>query len=196
MTMALTMVRQRLTARGDSDRRSGAVALLNAAGLVGIAIASDGILARLVNGIGGVLWFAACWFLIQETRGEVRHRTLVTAAIAGAFLLVVWLRPSDMVWAVVGFSVAGAAVAALASLAPIESALLVPAVWLPVHLSVAIGKAIYRAATGDSAPIRTDPPQTAALVPLVMVIAAGIGGCAVVWWRRRSDPTARSQGGL
>jgi hypothetical protein len=50
-------------------------------------------------------------------------------------------------------------------------ALLVPAIYLPVHLLIGIGRAILR-----NGGVRTDPPPTAAIVPLAMLLAAAAAG--------------------
>jgi hypothetical protein len=49
--------------------------------------------------------------------------------------------------------------------------LLVPAIYLPVHLFIGIGRAILR-----DGGVRTDPPPTAAIVPLAMLLAAAAAG--------------------
>jgi hypothetical protein len=79
------------------------------------------------------------------------------------------------------FLIAGAVVAAVARRQLLEWALLVPALWLPIHLT----RGAVRAILINGGRIRTEPPPTAALLPLVMVVAAAVGGLAVEWWRRR-----------
>ena len=47
---------------------------------------------------------------------------------------------------------------------------LVPSVYLPVHLIIGIGRAVM-----NGAPMRTDPPPTAMILPLMMIVAAAVG---------------------
>ncbi len=91
------------------------------------------------------------------------------AAIAGGFLLGALVRPSGVIEVVVWFVVAGAVVVFAAADRTGAWALLVPAVYLPVHLLIGIGRAILR-----NGGVRTDPPPTAAIVPLAMLLAAAI----------------------
>jgi hypothetical protein len=50
-------------------------------------------------------------------------------------------------------------------------ALLAPAIYLPVHLVIGIGRAMV-----TDGGVRPDPPPTAALVPLAMLLGALVGG--------------------
>jgi hypothetical protein len=59
-------------------------------------------------------------------------------------------------------------------------ALLVPAIYLPVHLLIGIGRAILR-----HGGVRTDPPPTAAIVPLAMLLAAAAAGALAATLVRR-----------
>src|SRR5581483_2849320 len=106
-------------------------------------------------------------------------------ATAIAVVTLVWfVRPVDLVLSVIGFAVAGAVVAVVGRDRPFAWALAVPATWLPVHLLTgAVRGFIFR-----HGQIRTDPPPTAALVPLSMVLAAGAAGAIVAWQlARRAD---------
>ena len=163
----------------------GVVGLVLASLLVGVAIALDGAAARAINGLGGLLWIGAGVVLVVAPRAGRDRSRVVAAAVGTALILALWARPFDLVSAVPGFLAAGALVGWIARERRVKAALLVPALWLPVHLVVAIGKAILRAATDGAAAVRTDPPPTAAVVPLGMVVAAAFGGLVVVWWRER-----------
>jgi hypothetical protein len=172
----------------------GAELLLAAGVIVGAAIALDGSVSRGLNGIAGILWIAAAGSLLREASKRREFRGLLTTTVLYCLALVVAIRPSDFLWAAVGFTAAGAAIALRSSGAPERAALLLPALWLPIHLLVAIGKAVYRSLADQPANVRTDPPPTAALVPLVMIVAAYAGGWLVGWYRARgSKPAATSR---
>ena len=177
--------------RRREDRRDLPLApgtlLVVAAGVVGLAIAADGSLAGLLNGLGGLCWLVAAVALALGVQRERRLQgALVTAGVVLILALVV--RPSDLAAALVGFSLGGAVVALAVGNQPLRWALLVPAAWLPAHLAIAIGRAVV---DGDPR-VRTDPPPTAALVPLAMVLAALAGGLVVV----RSLQATRSRRGI
>jgi hypothetical protein len=74
----------------------------------------------------------------------------------------------------IGFGIAGAAIVFAAGDRTGAWALLAPALYLPVHLMVGIGRAIVRAGG-----VRTEPPPTAAIVPLAIVVAAAVAGGTV-----------------
>ena len=161
------------------------VLLVLAAAIVGLASALDGTAARLLNGVGGLCWLAAAALLARSLR-RARERRLSLAVVAVAVLvLALAVRPSDLPASLVGFSVAGALVAVVARHHPLRWALLVPAAWLPAHLAIAI----LRAFRDGTRTVRTDPPPTAALVPLSMVLAA----LAAAWLvdRRRQAIASR-----
>jgi hypothetical protein len=164
--------------------------LLAAGVVVGFAIALDGAVSRAFNGVAGILWFIAAGALLLESSKRREFWELLITTLLYSFALVIAVRPSDVLWAAIGFTVAGAAVAMRSSRAPERAALLLPALWLPVHLVTAIGKAIYRNLANEPAAIRTDPPPTAAIVPLVMIVAAYVGGWLVARHRERSESSA------
>lgn len=159
--------------------------LLAAGTLVGVAIVLDGAPSRAVNGVAGILWFICAAVLTGAVLQERRGVLVVAAAVAVAFVLVLQVKPSDLVWAAAGFVAGGAIVAAVARDHVERAALVLPALWLPIHLGVAIGRAIYRAVNDLPATVRADPPPTAALVPLTMVVAAYAGGFLVAELRSR-----------
>ncbi len=154
-----------------------------AAVLVGIAIVWDGVGARLLNGVGGVIWIASCVAQIWAVRSDSRRWVLGGAVLVSAVILAVVVRPSDGLIAVLGFGAGGAAIALLATRRRVAWAVLLTAIWLPVHLAVAIASAIVRGLTDSAATIRTDPPPTTAVVPALMVLAAWGAGALVTWIR-------------
>jgi hypothetical protein len=90
------------------------------------------------------------------------------------------VRPSSLPEAVIGFALAGVFVVVAAGDRVGSWALLAPAIYLPVHLAIGIGRAII-----GGGGVRTDPPPTAALVPLSMVLAAAAAGELAAWFVRR-----------
>jgi hypothetical protein len=151
--------------------RIAAAGLLLAAVIVGLAIVVGGTTARLLNPIGAVLWVASGVFLAVSLPRAQRHGLGWVAALAGGFILGALVRPASLVEVIVWFALAGA-VAVIAAGDRIGAwALLVPAIYLPVHLLIGIGRAILR-----DGGVRTDPPPTAAIVPLAMLVAAAAAG--------------------
>ena len=164
--------------------------LIVAAVVVGIAIALDGAIARGINGVAGILWFLAAGLSIRYTLKQPGGWTTFGVTIVVSFVLVLLVKPSDLLWAAIGFTIGGALIALVAKGEHERAALLLPAIWLPTHLLVAIGRVAVRAIRDEPARVRTDPPPTAALVPLAMVIAALIGGMIVAWWLERREQRA------
>lgn len=113
-------------------------------------------------------------------------RRLLGAAAIVAFVLVNLTKPTDPTAAAVGFVLGGAVLALVAAGVQARDVALLPAIWLPMHLLVAASVALAREVRGMPAQVRTDPPPTAAIVPLVMVIAAYLGGLAVIAVRGRT----------
>ena len=102
------------------------------------------------------------------------------AAIAGGFILGALVRPGGLVEVFVWFALAGAVVVLAAADRIGAWALLVPAIYLPVHLLIGIGRAILR-----NGGVRTDPPPTAAIVPMAMLLAAAAAGAVAAALVRR-----------
>jgi hypothetical protein len=73
--------------------------------------------------------------------------------------------------AIAGFAIAGAAIVLLGGDRTGGWALMAPAIYLPVHLAIGIGRAVMRGSE-----LRVAPPPSAALLPLSMVIAALLAG--------------------
>ena len=161
--------------------RLGQALILVAAIVAGLAIIADGPISRALNGFGALLWVASAGILVWSLRREPQATQLLPLAAAGAIVLGILVRPSDLAAAIIGFGLAGAVIGLLAVSRALGWALLVPAIYLPVHLVVAIGRSILAGSTS----VRTEPPPTAPLVPLAMVLAAGIAGIAVSWVRYR-----------
>ena len=151
--------------------RIAAAGLLLAAAIVGLAIAVGGTTARLLNPIGAVLWLASGVFLAISLPSARRQVLGWLAAIAGGFILGALVRPASLDEVVVWFALAGAVAVFAAGDRVGAWALLVPAIYLPVHLLIGIGRAILR-----DGGVRTDPPPTAAVVPLAMLLAAAAAG--------------------
>ncbi len=162
-----------------AGERLGTAGMVAAAGLVGVAIAADGVWARAFNGAGGLLWLGSFALTAWSVRHTSHRGRSAAAAFGSALVLAVAIKPHDPLLALLGFGVAGALVVALGARPAVPWALLVPGAWLPLHLGIAIVRAIARSATEGTAVVRTDPPPTAALVPLVMVTAAMVGGWLV-----------------
>jgi hypothetical protein len=165
--------------------RIGTIALVSATVLVGVSILLDGTLSRLFNGVAGLTWFAAAGLLGLAAWRSSRSWTLWLSVLGLTSLVAFVVTPSAMVPAMIGFGIAGSVIAMLAPNRPVLWAKLVVGLYLPFHIGTAIAKAIYRSATGGEVALRTDPPPTAAMVPLVMLASAVAGSLAVQAWTRR-----------
>lgn len=164
-------------------------ALIAAAAIVGVAIVADGTSSRIANGVGGTLWLVATGGLIWSARQAVRILTVV-ALVTVATLLALVVRPTNLALALVGFGAGGALVASLAPSVPITWSAMLSGLWLPAHIVTSIGRSLL---AGDEARVRTEPPPTAALVPLAIVVGAIVAGAAVDWWKRSNSPPARQR---
>lgn len=166
---------------GSGDWRIGAAGLFLAAAVVGVAIVIGGTAARTLNGVGAILWLVSAGLLAFTLPPPSRRLPGLLAAIASGLLLGAVIRPGTLVEAVIWFVVAGAAVALIAGDRIGVWALLVPAIYLPVHLLIGIGRAVMRGGA-----VRTEPPPTPAILPLVMILAAALGGALAAAYVRRS----------
>lgn len=166
--------------QGLQRRRFGTGMLIVSAVLVGIAIVMDSDAARIINGVGGVLWFVSTAVLIvagAKSRPPVwLWALLAVLTITVAFIVT----PSAAVPTLVGFIPAGFVMATFAPRSKVLWATLVPACYLPAHIGTAVFRSVIREMMGNDAPLRTDPPPTAAIVPLLMVVCALIGGYASI----------------
>ncbi len=155
--------------------------LFLAAAIVGVAIVVGGSMARMLNPIGAVLWVVSGVVLALVVPVAQRPALGWVVTIASGLLLGAVVRPAGLIEAVVAFTIAGAAVVLAAGDKSGGWALLAPALYLPVHLVIGIGRAILR---NDG--VRTEPPPTAAIVPLAMLFAAATAGAlAAALIRRR-----------
>jgi len=177
----MTLRPLRLSRNDPHSWRTAAAGLFLAAAIVGLAIVLDGTTARPLNAIGAVLWLVSAVLLGVSLPPVQRQIPGWISAIAGGFILGALIRPSGLIEVIVWFALAGAVVAFAAGDRVGAWVLLVPAIYLPVHLLIGIGRAILR---NDG--VRTDPPPTAAIVPLAMLLAAAAaGGMAAAMVRRR-----------
>lgn len=158
--------------------RIATATLATATVIVGASIVTEGGLARGLNGLAGLTWFASSAMFAVEGRRRgaagVQWAGILGLTAAVAFLI----RPSDLVLATIGFGGAGLAAGLLARRDPMLWAKMVPAFYLPMHIGTAILKAAGRSVLGMESTIRTEPPPTAAIVPVVMLAAAMLGGWA------------------
>lgn len=174
--------------RGDVVTwRTAAGGLFVAAAIVGLAIVVGGAAARILNPIGAVLWVACGVLLAVSVPAAQRPALGWVVAVGSGFLLGAVVRPAGLIEAVVAFAFAGIAVVLAAGDKSGGWALLAPALYLPVHLAIGIGRAILR-----NGGIRTEPPPTAAIVPLAMLLAAAVAGALAATLIRRSVATKSS----
>lgn len=163
-----------IASRNPDAWRYGAAGLFLAATVVGIAIVAGGSAARALNGIGALIWIASGLILALTLPAPSRRSLGWIAAAAGGLILGGIVRPGTVSEAIVAFGAAGAIVVFAAGDRSGAWALLVPAIYLPVHLVIGIGRSMLR-----ESGVRTDPPPTAAILPLAMIVAAGVAGWLV-----------------
>ena len=167
--------------RGDAWRLA-AFGLVIAAGIVGIAITAGGPTARTLNGIGALIWVGSSVFLALTLPAARRAGIGWIAAVAAGLLLGGVILPGTVELVIACFAVAGAAIVMAAGDRTGAWGFLAPAIYLPVHLIIGIGRAMLR-----EGGMRTDPPPTAAILPLTMILAAAVGaGLAASIVRRNS----------
>ena len=159
--------------------------LLGATIVVGCSIIADGTLSRLLNGVAGVMWFGAAALLVVSGLRLSRRASLWFGLVALTAAVAFIVRPSDMLFAAIGFTLCGAIAQVLAGDGRLIWSVLVPALYLPLHIGAAVIKAVLRSIDGQEAAIRTEPPPTAALVPFLMLLAAILGGMFVQWVRQQ-----------
>ncbi len=167
----------------------GTAGLALGALLVGVAIVMDSDLGRAVNGVGGVLWFAStAWLTVAAVR--TRPPAWLWGVLALVVIVVAFVvKPSAILPAMVGFVPAGALLAAITPRSKLLWAALVPAWYLPAHIGTAVLKSAINSLLGNEASLRTDPPPTAAIVPLLMVACALAGGAIVHYLHERRAGT-------
>ena len=157
--------------------------LVVAAIVVGIAIGMDGDGRRFVNGIGGILWLIGAFLIFtRSVASGVAWRQI--GLVIAVILVLSWLiRPTDPVWAVIGFGWGGVVVGYSGRDLGSKLGAMLGALWLPAHLLIAVVRAGIREVRDQPAALRTDPPPTAVLVPLIMVLAAWIFAALAAEWR-------------
>lgn len=166
----------------ETSLEARATATLAAATVVvGASIVADGDIARALNGLAGVTWFASSAMFVIEGRRRgatmLEWAGIVALTSSVAFLV----KPSDLVLATGGFLLTGFFAGLVMRRDPVFWAKLIPALYLPMHIGTAVLKAAGRSALGLESTIRTEPPPTAAIVPAAMLAAAIAGG----WVARR-----------
>ncbi len=152
------------------------VLLLVAGVVVALSILAGPPLARILNGLGGLLWVVSAVWMLASLRTERRWMPVVAVALAGALVMAVVVRPGTYPEAILGFFVAGGAVALVAGGGDGRWAMLAPALYFPLHIGIAIGRVVL---AGGARGVRTDPPPTEAFVPLSMILAAAVAGVVV-----------------
>jgi len=165
--------------------RIGTGTLVAATVIVGGAIALGNEPGRILNGVGGLTWFASSGLLVLAARKSETYRWqwVATTALTAAVAFVI--KPTDLTLAVIGFGGAGLAIGMAAKADPLLWAKLIPALYLPAHIGTAVLKAAGRSMFGMESSIRSAPPPTAAIVPFVMVAAAIAGGLIASVLRQR-----------
>jgi hypothetical protein len=150
----------------------GIVLLTCSSVLVGAAISADGSIGRLLNGVGAIGWLVSIPVLVNAARREQVPGWIWPLCIGFSAVIAFLVRPSDIVLATVAFSAAGSLVGWNTRPKPAVWGALVAACYLPAHVGAALLKAAGRALFGVEATIRTEPPPTAEIVPLVIVVTA------------------------
>jgi hypothetical protein len=171
----------------ESASFRSAILLIAASLIVALAILADGAAAKTLSGIGGVLWIGSAVILVRSLKSSAHFAKWFAVIFADCLLLVILVKPTNLVWAVIGFGLGSMLIGLLTGAQALNWAPLLPALWLPTHLLVAISRAIVRSIEGSSATVRSDPPPTAALVPFAMVVASLAGAWIVVSLRRRME---------
>lgn len=160
--------------------RAAAGGLVLAAAIVGIAITVGGSAARALNGIGALVWVVSGLLLAVTLPIPERRTVGWIVAIASGLVLGALVRPGSLPEAAAGFFIAGLVIVLAAGDRAGGWAILAPAIYLPVHLLIGIGRGIF-----SERGVRTDPPPTAAIVPLVMILAAAVAGALAAAYLRR-----------
>jgi hypothetical protein len=156
------------------------IGLFIAAAIVAVAIVVGGSSARALNGLGGLLWIASGTLLGLSLPAAPRRTAGWIGALLCGIVLAAVVRPGTVGEATVAFAVAGVIVVFAAGDRSGVWALLAPAIYLPVHLLIGIGRALSQGGA-----MRADPPPTAAVVPLTMLLAAAAGGAIAASMVRR-----------
>jgi hypothetical protein len=157
--------------------------LLAAAVVVGIAIGMNEDSRRIVNGIGGVLWMVGGFLIITRAIAAGVSWRQIGLVLAVILVLSYLIRPTDPVWAAIGFGWGGVVVGYAGGAMGSRLGAMLGALWLPAHLLTAVVRAGIRELRDQPASLRSDPPPTAVVVPMVMVLAAWIFAALAAEWR-------------
>ena len=165
-------------------------ALVVAAVVVGIAIAMDGSGRKAMNGIGGSIWLIAAIVITRATWKAGASRNQMLETIAVILVLSSLIRPSDSLLALIGFGAGGAFLGLVGKSLGSKLGATLGALWFPAHIVIAIARAGIRELRDQPAVVRNGPPPTAALVPLIMVLAAWGFACLTLEFKRSRLPGA------
>ncbi len=173
-------------------QNDGIPLLVVAAAIVGFAIGLDGDIRKVLNGIAVIVWLIAAWFIVRSAFAA--GVTLAQVGICAVVILILstLIRPSDPLLALIGFGWGGVAVGWIGRSLGSKLGALLGALWLPAHLIVAVSQAGIRELRDQPAAIRTDPPPTAIIVPLVMVLAAWFFAAWMSDWREKRETATGS----
>ena len=134
------------TMRAWRDRLidDGMPLLIAAAIVVGIAIGLDGDIRKGINGVGGILWLVAAFYIVRGAFAA--GVTVMQVAITIGIILVLssLIRPSDPLLAAIGFGWGGVAVGWIGRGLGSKLGALLGALWLPAHLLIAVARAAIR----------------------------------------------------
>jgi hypothetical protein len=165
--------------------------LVAAAVVVGIAIGMNEDSRRVVNGVGGLLWMVGGFLIITRSIAAGVTWRQIGLVLAVILVLSYLVRPTDPVWAIIGFGWGGVVVGYAGGAFGSRLGAMLGALWLPAHLLMAVVRAGIRELRDQPAALRSDPPPTAVVVPLVMVLAAWLFAALAAEWR-----TGREDGRL
>ena len=165
--------------------------LVAAAVVVGIAIGMDEDARRFVNGIGGLLWMIGAFLIITRSIAAGVTWRQVGLVLAVILVLSYLIRPTDPIWAAIGLGWGGVVAGYAGGTAGSRLGAMLGALWLPAHLLMAVVRAGIRELRDQPASLRSDPPPTAVVVPLAMVLAAWLFAVLAAEWR-----TGREDGRL
>ena len=161
--------------------------LAAAAVVVGIAIVIGGDTRRIVNGVGGIVWLVAAYLIVTRAISAGVGWKQIGQVVFVIVILSYLIRPTDPLWALIGFGWGGVAVGFNGRSLGSRMGAMLGALWLPTHLLIAVIRAVVRNVRDEPVALRTDPPPTAALVPLIMVLAAWLFAVLAADWRAKQD---------
>ena len=86
------------------------VGLIAASLIVALAIATNGQLSKTINGVGGLLWITSAVCLGSRLRSARNWLRSAVIAFGVTLTLVLLVKPTDLFWAAIGFTIGGALV--------------------------------------------------------------------------------------